>query len=161
MFFGPQVLGVRKDVGDAAAANLQFDIGVEAVVGHTISPLEYWLAKTRISGPMWLHVTQIDWDFYKARTQAISALIKQHPKLTLPQAISLYSDSRSCTLVYHEFHTSLQQSQSDSVIRPIYKFGTKRIRIRHRYRCYLCVRCRCATFQRLVECSPPQKQERT
>lgn len=126
MFFGPQVLGVRKDVGDAAAANLQFDIGVEAVVGHTISPLEYWLAKTRISGPMWLHVTQIDWDFYKARTQAISALIKQHPKLTLPQAISLYSDSRSCTLVYHEFHTSLQQSQSDSVIRPIYKFGTKK-----------------------------------
>ncbi|EFO61009.1 DNA polymerase alpha subunit A [Giardia lamblia P15] len=126
ILFGPQVLGVRKDISDVTTANLQSDIGVEAVVGHTISPLEYWLAKTRISGPMWLHVTQIDWEFYKARTQAISALIKQHPKLTLPQAISLYTDSRSCTLVYHEFHTNIQQSQSDSIIRPIYKFGTKK-----------------------------------
>ena len=126
LIFGPKVLGVRKDVSDISLANLQPDIGIEAVVGHTISPLEYWLAKTRISGPMWLHITSIDWEFYKTRTQAISALIKQHPKLTLPQIISLYTDSRSCTLTYHEFHTNLQQPHSDSIIRPIYKFGAKK-----------------------------------
>lgn len=126
VLFGSQVLGVRKTGSDIVASTLQPDIGVEAIVGHTISPLEYWLAKTRISGPMWLHVTLVDWDYYKVRTQAISALIKQHPKLPLPQVISLYTDSKSCTLVYHEFHTNLYQSQSDSVIRPIYKFGNKK-----------------------------------
>ncbi|TNJ26668.1 DNA polymerase alpha subunit A [Giardia muris] len=109
--FGPHCIGVKvRPDNDSIAHDPIPDVA--AIVGHTIPPLDYWLARNRISGPGWLTVVGIDWDRYITRFEAIKKGYESHrnaPPASQRRLASIITEVCKGTVstAIHEMHVHL------------------------------------------------------